>query len=245
MVNNMKLLTIGNSFSQNSTKYLPMICEEAGVPLTIGRCVIGGCSLERHWNNARDDAPAYNAGGYGEGVTMKQMLEADEWDVVTMQQASHFSWRNLTFYPYFDNLVEYVHTYAPKAEIVIQQTWAYRTDNDRLNKEYFITQENMFQLLKQNYDEAAGKIGARILPVGEAYRLFQLMTGDTVGELTRRPDGPSHANELGELIGAMIWANILCGIDVDSMNFKPEEVDEKYMPLAKAAAKAAIAQYNK
>jgi hypothetical protein len=71
------------------------------------------------------------------------------------------------------------------------------------------------------------------------------MTGDTVGELTRKPDGPSHANELGEMIGGMIWANILCGIDVDNINFKPEVVDEKYMPLAKAAAKAAIAQYNR
>ena len=241
----MKILTIGNSFSQNSTKFLPQICEEANFDLTIGRCVIGGCSLERHWNNAKDDVPGYNAAGYGEGVTLKQMLEADKWDIVTMQQASHFSWRNLTFYPYFDNLVAFVREHAPQAEIVIHQTWAYRTDNERLNNDYFITQANMFQLLKQNYDEIAGKIGARILPVGEAYRLFQLMTDDTVGELTRRPDGPSHANELGEMIGGMIWANILCGIDVDNINFKPEAVDEKYMPLAKAAAKAAIAQYNR
>ena len=83
----MKILTIGNSFSQNSTKFLPQICEEANFDLTIGRCVIGGCSLERHWNNAKDDVPGYNAGGYGEGVTLKQMLEADKWDIVTMHQS--------------------------------------------------------------------------------------------------------------------------------------------------------------
>jgi len=240
----MKLLTIGNSFSQNSTRYLPAICEEAGVPLTIGRCVIGGCSLERHWNNANNDTPAYGNAYDGE-KTMREMLESDEWDVVTMQQASHFSWRIGTYEPFFSNLVEYVKAHAPKAEIVIQQTWAYRRDNTRLTEEYFISQDQMFMLLKQNYQAMADKVGARLMPVGEAYRIHQLISGDEIGELTRNPDGPSHANRLGEFIGAMIWANVLCGIELDKISFIPEEVDPAAVPLAKAAAKAALAMYRK
>ena len=47
-----RLLAIGNSFSQNATHYLPGIVEAAGDKLTFRTISIGGCPLERHWKNA-------------------------------------------------------------------------------------------------------------------------------------------------------------------------------------------------
>ena len=245
----MKLLTIGNSFAVNSCHWFPDICAEGGVPLTLGRANIGGCPLELHWNNAVGNVRQYGD-VYNGDKTLREMLEAEKWDYITMQQVSHSSWRIGTFHPYFENLRDYVHKYAPDAEIVIQETWAYRTDNQRLTDEFKISQKQMFELLKENYLDIAAlapkKDGtpAMILPVGEAFRIMQELTGDKTGEITRNPDGPSHANALGEYIGGLVWYALLASGDIEKINFIPEGVDAKYIPAAKESVRCAIAMYN-
>lgn len=240
----MKILTIGNSFAVNSCKFLTEICTDGGVEILIGRANIGGCSLERHWNNVLNDTRQYGGTFDGE-KTLLEMLEAEKWDYVTLQQASHFSWRIGTYYPFIDNLAAYVKEHAPTVEIIIHETWAYRTDNERLLNEYFISQAQMFELLKENYLEIAARLSSRIFPVGEALRIMQLETNDLVGELTRKQDGPSHANNLGEYIGGLVWYAVLTGNDIDKINFVPESVDAKYLSAAKKSVKAAVAMYNK
>ena len=55
-----RILAIGNSFSEDAVEqHLYDLAKEEGVPVIIGNMYIGGCSLERHVNNARNDAPAY------------------------------------------------------------------------------------------------------------------------------------------------------------------------------------------
>lgn len=245
----MKILTIGNSFAVNSCHYLPEICAEGNIPLTLGRANIGGCPLASHLSNAVQDIRRYG-NIYDGDKTLREMLESEDWDYVTMQQASHDSWRIGTYHPYFENLRDYVHKFAPTADIVIHETWAYRTDNERLRNEFMISQSQMFELLKENYLEIAGMAenrdgkSAMILPVGEAFRIMQELTGDKTGELTRNPDGPSHANALGEFIGGLIWYALLGGGDYQSIKFVPDGVDTKYIPLAKEAVKSALAMYN-
>lgn len=47
-----KILAVGNSFSEDATFYLPQIAEAGGKSLILGRLYIGGCSLERHWTTS-------------------------------------------------------------------------------------------------------------------------------------------------------------------------------------------------
>ncbi|MBQ0143926.1 MAG: DUF4886 domain-containing protein, partial [Bacteroidales bacterium] len=45
----LRILAIGNSFSDDGTEYLPNLLEAAGIHnVIIARLYIGGCSLERH-----------------------------------------------------------------------------------------------------------------------------------------------------------------------------------------------------
>lgn len=44
----MKILAIGNSFSQDATRYLQDIAASAGENLFVRNLYIGGCSLEMH-----------------------------------------------------------------------------------------------------------------------------------------------------------------------------------------------------
>ncbi len=48
----LRILAIGNSFSQDSVEqYLWELFDAAGIPVIIGNVYIGGCTLERHFQN--------------------------------------------------------------------------------------------------------------------------------------------------------------------------------------------------
>ena len=55
----MNILAIGNSFSQDATRYLHEIMQAGGVPGRVVNLYIGGCSLERHWRNIENEAKDY------------------------------------------------------------------------------------------------------------------------------------------------------------------------------------------
>lgn len=50
----MNILAIGNSFSQDATRYLHQIAAADGVPLHVANLYIGGCSLERAYAYAHE-----------------------------------------------------------------------------------------------------------------------------------------------------------------------------------------------
>ena len=127
----MKVLAIGNSFSNDAMRYLHGIAKADGV--------IGGCPLSRHYANIHNDAADYdfefNGVRTGIKVSIKQALQSDIWDVVTLQQASSLSVDYNTYQPYLNTIADYVHIHAPKAKIMIHQTWAYEQNSKRLNEE--------------------------------------------------------------------------------------------------------------
>ena len=47
----MKILAIGNSFSEDAMYYLKNIADADGVEVKAVNLYIGGCNLERHWKN--------------------------------------------------------------------------------------------------------------------------------------------------------------------------------------------------
>ena len=56
----LRILAIGNSFSQDAVEQnLHELGKSVGYTIIIGNMYIGGCPLDRHVRNARNDAPAY------------------------------------------------------------------------------------------------------------------------------------------------------------------------------------------
>lgn len=54
-----KILAVGNSFSQDATHYLHQIAAADKVDMKAGNLYIGGCRLKRHWNNIQTDTQEY------------------------------------------------------------------------------------------------------------------------------------------------------------------------------------------
>ena len=130
-----KILAIGNSFSQDAVEqYLHDLADAEGIPVIIGDMFIGGCSLERHVKNARNNDPAYAYRKIGldgkkveqKNVTLEIALADEDWDYVSLQQASSFSGMFETYEASLPELVKYVKARLPnKTELMLHQTWAY------------------------------------------------------------------------------------------------------------------------
>lgn len=167
----MKVLCIGNSFSSDATRYLQSIARAAGEKWQVGNLYIGGCSLERHFRNMLTGNDAYelywNGSPSGFFVSLKEALLSRAWDVVTLQQASHFSPFYDSYQPYLRELAAFVRSLCPKAKVYIHQTWAYEADSAKLASVDFATPEEMFSAVEKAYDRAAADIAADgIIPSG-------------------------------------------------------------------------------
>ena len=262
----LKVLTIGNSFSICLLKQLPQ-CAAAAPDCTLDLCslYIGGCSLERHWNNVvastnkafrpykvnwsyasvanKADAPVAKAVVDGK-ANIPEMLTADKWDVVTIQQASHFSWVPESYHPFGDNLVATIRKLAPQAKIMVQQTWSYTPYDGRLKK-WGIDPATMHAKLKDAYAAFAKPYKFEIIPTGDAVQHFRKampspdgITGDPCGQ----PKGKDkfHLNREGEYLQACVWLGALFDYDPTKLSYRPDFLSEERAVQMRASAKAAL-----
>lgn len=243
----MNILAIGNSFSQDATRYLHGIALADGIHLKVVNLYIGGCSLETHWNNAVNDLKAYvyelNGAPTEKFVSIKDALESDKWDYITLQQVSHLSIDYNTYQPYLSNLSDYIKKYAPHARQVIHQTWAYEEGFERLKVELgYSNQYQMFLDLKSAYDRASKDLGnLKIIPSGES---FQIAIDNGIKDLYR--DGFHASLGSGRYILGAVWYEALTGRRISSNTFRKfdEPIDEKEVLILQKCAHQAVARYR-
>lgn len=225
----MKLLSIGNSFSQDAQEWLHRIAVANGVDLETTNLMIGGCSLETHRNHVVDKECAYyleqNGKNMDRMVTLEEGLGLDSWDVVTVQQVSHHSGQPQTYFPYLTDLVAYVREKCPQAKIYFHQTWAYEIDSDHggfLN--YNRDQGEMYRRIGDCTEMAKKVIGATVLPSGPVVQYLRenVPAFDYKnGGLSLNRDGFHLSWDYGRYAAAATWYKVLTG-NVPTVNAFPE-----------------------
>lgn len=171
----LRLFLIGNSFSQNATRYLPQMAAEGGHPLVIQRAELGGCSLQRHWDHAAAaEADSLDPKGKPyKGKSLKMLLSEGKWDIITLQQYSLHSGDPATYEPYASRLYAYIKALQPQARIVFHQTWAYRSDADGFGqtapKTFATSEQEMWEKSRDAYRSIAQKLDVPVIPVGDAF----------------------------------------------------------------------------
>lgn len=238
----MNILTIGNSFSQDATRYLHQIAKSADVYFQVVNLEIGGCPLEKHYRNIKGDYKAYafefNGTYTGFQLSIKEALLSRAWDVVTIQQVSTQSPHYHTFQPYLNFCVDYIREHCPKAKVLLQQVWSYENGGPQLtNWTNFKDTDEMFASTKASYDNAVKDSGADgLIPSGEV--MLELMHG---GFKVHR-DGFHASLGLGRYAIALTWFSRLTGRSVDDVTFCEfdEPVSEEEMAAAKAAVKKVL-----
>lgn len=231
----MKVLAIGNSFSQDATRYLRGIADAAGCKMKVVNLYIGGCSLATHFKNIISNNKAYSFEFNGEPtglfVSVEQALLSDEWDVITLQQASHYSGNYDSYQPYLNELAAYVRRYCPKSKLVIHQTWAYEEGCARLEMAGFPDSNSMYLALSECYDKAAKDINADfIIPSGT---VFKTLVETDVPKIHR--DTFHALKGVGRYALALTWFRALTGMSVSDNTFDrfDEPVSEKEIKAVK------------
>jgi hypothetical protein len=250
-VKTFKVLAIGNSFSQNAMSQLYQIAEDLGYEdIILGNLYIGGCSIETHAANARDNIGAYSYQKNSTGTrksysssTILDGLQDEEWQVITVQQVSHQApvAASLTD-GNLDYLLEYV--LANKnadAKIYYHATWAYSESYNFAGsyKDRFTSQADMDEKILSAVETA-------ILPnkniSGVFYSGISVKAArEALGADHALYSDNSHLGERGCYVIGLTWFGTLTGEDISACADVLSSFTATEHASAIAAAKAGIA----
>lgn len=273
----LKVLMIGNSFSQSVLVYLPRIVKaERRHSLLLAQLMIGGCSLEHHVKMLKRSEADPSWKPYRTNyqkrkkVSLPEMIVAEKWDIVTIQQASVLSWDKRKTQPFADELIAYIRIRAPQAEILVHQTWACRVDQAPEEQNL----DRRYTLLTENYTTLARKHHLRMIPVGKAVQLFRKKenidlkilskadlehyvfpslppdSGDLITRYKWRTDSGTgkrklvidngHLNNRGAYLQACVWYGFLFGENCTNISYTPPGIPPRTAALLRTYAQDAL-----
>lgn len=246
----LRILAIGNSFSEDAVENnLWNLLDEAGIPAVVANLYIGGCSLERHWNNSVADAAEYRyrkvrGGKMAEryGVRLSEALAEEAWTHVSFQQASGLSGLVSTYEPYLTGLVGYVKGFVPEGTVfAFHQTWAYSCDSD--HPEFPVYGKNQDTMYQRIVNAVSSTLAAHpeitlLIPSGTA---IQNGRTSSLGDTFNR-DGFHLDYHFGRYTAACTWFAALTGLRASDCRWRPESVPEETAVICRKAADLAIDQ---
>ena len=247
----LKVLAIGNSFSSDATEYLWNIAKDGGVEkIIIGNLYIGGCALDKHYSNIKANSGAYKYykntnGRWTEtaNVSVQKGLADEEWDIVTVQQASGSSGVENSYAP-LPKILDFLAENEPNADVYWHLTWAYQGNSTHSSfPTYGKDQMKMYNaiLTALNSKVKVQESIVGIIPSGTAVQnLRSSYIGDTI---TR--DGYHMSYDYGRYTVALTWFAYLTGGDVDKVTWLPtsyKAILEPHLPAMREAVKGALAK---
>lgn len=240
----MKILSIGNSFSDDAQRYLHDIAKSEGVEIETLNLCIGGCHLKTHAEKIKSGEKAYFYHYNGnvecnDLISFQDGIAMRDWDIVTLQQVSTHSFVEDSFYPYIHEVVAYVREKLPNAKIYIHQTWAYEHGCPRvLEVTGGKNAEFMLEGIRNSYRRAKREIGAEaIIPSGE---LMELLYQNGASKIYR---DTFHASMgLGRYALGLLWFKLFTGKSV--LNNGYSEFDEPVSDEDLAIARRCVESLN-
>ena len=225
----LKILAVGNSFSDDGTEYLPGLLEAAGIRnVIVARLYIGGCTLERHCREYDEGLRNYiyykSTANRWETVSrnagLLDGLKDEDWDIITVQEASGFSGTYENYEKWLPQLINIIRKEAinPHAAIVWHETWAYATNSDHEHfKFYGCDQQQMYSAIRECVGKASSEFNLPVvIPSGDAIQAARATRLNNSGavpsdckvyDLTR--DGYHLTRQHGRYIAACTWFEAL------------------------------------
>ena len=243
-----RVLAIGNSFSEDAIEQnLYELAAASGDTAVIGNLCIGGCELQKHAYNAIHDAPAYryrkiDTDGHmtqTDRMTIKAALSDDAWDIVTLQQASHYSGIPDSYTPWLKMLADYVRENTTNDPVIgFHQTWAYASTASHWAFVYYKnSQTEMYNKICEATQQAMDEAGiSLVIPTGTA---IQNCRATSLGDNLNR-DGYHLDLKIGRYIAACTWYCALFNKNIIDNSYCPDSVDSQDASIARLAAKAAV-----
>lgn len=224
----MKILSIGNSFSEDAHRWFHSLAASQGVDIQTANLYIGGCSLETHWINEKENNAFYdyqvNGNDAEEKITINEALHRDEWDIVTLQQVSDLSGIPESYEPYISELFEKVKAVLPDAEIYLHRTWAYEIDTEHPGfANYGCNQQEMYLKIQQATKAVAQKLNVKIIPTGDIVQKLRESEPEfdyRNGGVSLCRDGYHLTYDVGRFAASATWFVTLTGRKINLTEFE-------------------------
>lgn len=246
----LKILTVGNSFGIDTSEHVADIALSLGVE-RVKICVlyIGGCSINRHYENAQKDLPAYqyyeNTGAGWSNVEGKRISEAikeEEWDYISIQHGTGDGSRYTLpkSYANLESLISYIKaTASPKTKIAFNMAWvmeSYSTHPEICSYEgnQMLMYSKLTELTSTVVRDSKGL--DIISPAGTAIQ--NARQTELFDRLSR--DGFHLSFELGRYIAGLTFFKALTGMEIDDVSWMPKGVTAQDRKIAIRCANQAI-----
>ncbi len=208
----MKILSIGNSFSQDSHAYLHDLAAQNGLDIYAVNLYVAACSLHTHAVNLAENKAAYdleiNGKPTGDKIGIAEALNMADWDVITLQQVSGLSGLRDSYFPWFEQLLDAVKAACPKAQIWFHYTWAYATNSDHPHyKFYNYDQQTMLARAEECKNMVVQNWALPVIPTGDVIQHLR----PVLGEDKLHRDTFHLSYDYGRLAAAATWFKTLTG----------------------------------
>lgn len=219
----MKILSIGNSSSQDAQRWLHDTLRAVNL-------FIGDFSLQHHAANLRENLPEYDLEFNG-GSLQRQNIHCRRSAFGKLgyryPAAGQPGQRKAPYLcAYLTDLADAVRAAVPHAQIWLHQTWAYEQGAQHEGfLSYRCNQEEMFRRLTDAYEMASRLTGAPVIRVGETIQALreQIPAFDyaqTGRSLCR--DGFHLSWDYGRYAAAAVWFEALTDGDIRRNSFVPQ-----------------------
>ena len=244
-----RLLCIGNSFSWDAVEQeLSPLCTAAKQPIVIGNLYYGGCSLQQHYNFLQADTAAYSFRYIKDGIrtvtepySLREALRLQQWDYISLQQASGDSGIDSTFEPYLTALIDTVRKYQPTAHLCWMMTWAYAADSNhphfpRYNSNQTTMNEAILTCVQNVLNHHPELI---LVPCGTAVQNARHYLGDVLCR-----DGYHLNLTYGRYTAACTWLEVLTGKSVIGNPYRNAAMTPKQQRKTQRAAHKAVKHWD-
>ena len=245
-----KILAIGNSFSVDALdQHFYDLAHAEGIDVIVGNMYIGGCTLQKHLNNALNDKPAYTYRKRGldgkmvvtKEVSLAQALADESWDYISFQQQSGRSGLYDTWVESLPKLIEYVKPKLPKDVVMmIHQTWAYdQTSTHKNFINYNNDQKVMYNAIMAAVKKISDYTGIKmVIPSGTAVQNAR----STILKDCITRDGFHLHKIYGRYVAACTWFETIFRKSVVGNPYKPEGMTDEQCLAAQKSAHLAVKQ---
>lgn len=257
----LRVLTLGNSFSENTSVYASEIADNLGLELTFGYLKFPSCSIGQYLEAAQNDwslfkfqytspngtrttvkneASAFDAASSDSAThaSIAEALNFTDWDVVVFQMDSYNSLAASSF-DALPALIEYVKGFEPNAKLMLHEVWSWGIwDGSDAYKN--------FANIKANTEAAAIASDIAIIPSGLSFENAR----EALGSYTILNDTDQgvyqHANAYGCYVAGATYVATLFGVEIPANTFDGHTyVDNNgYVQTLNAAVNAAVKYYN-
>lgn len=240
------ILFLANSFADDTIQYMPNIAKELGYDLDLYNLYIGGCPIDTHIDNLKNNNHVYELRIYNEeqdcwetkyDVSSSDFILTRKWDFVVLQQSSYFSGLENGL-DHIETLIELVKEklVSKDTKLIWNMTWAYPKYSDlEVFVEHFkCDQQKMYESIVKNVKDkiVPNKDFVTIIPNGTALMNARKHVKD---EVLHR-DGFHLSYQPGRYLAGLTAIATIFNEDVNKVKFRPDPITDELRDIFKRCA---------